>query len=219
MGNVADYLSNNYLQLLKLTVEHVQLSLAAVLCGLLVGVPVGILIARHRRLADPVLWLANAIQTVPALALVGFMMILFGLGKTTSIAVLFFYTLLPIIRSTYTGITSVEPAVVEAALGMGMTRRQILFMVELPLALAVLLVGVRVATVIAIGTATIMSLAGGGGLGYEIFNGLQRTQNLRMIGGAIPAALLAVVADWLIGRLERRLTSPGVSPAAAVKSR
>lgn len=210
LSNFARYLGGNSGRLLGLTWEHLHMSLAAVFFGLLVGIPVGVLIVRYRKLVHPVLWVANAFQTVPALAFVGFLMILFGLGRETGIAVLFFYTLMPIIRATYTGITSVDPAMVEAARGMGMTRWQILRMVQLPMALSVLLVGVRVATVIAIGTATIMSLAGAGGLGYEIFSGIQRVNDVRIVGGAIPAALLAVLTDAVIAWLERRLTSPGL---------
>ncbi|MFO7171864.1 MAG: ABC transporter permease [Bacillota bacterium] len=210
LSEFGSYLVSNADRLLELTVEHLQLSLAAVGFGLLVGIPGGVLMARFRRLVGPVLWVTNALQTVPALALAGFLMILFGLGRGTGIAVLFCYTLMPILRATYTGITSVDPALVEAARGMGMTRWQILRMVQLPLALSVLLVGVRVATVIAIGTATILSLIGAGGLGQEIFAGIRRVSDVRILAGAVPAALLAVLADAGISWLERRLTSPGL---------
>lgn len=210
MSAFASYVAANSDRLLRLTLEHLQLSLAAVALGLVVAVPSGVLVARHRRWAEPVFGLVNALQTVPALALVGFLMILFGLGTTTGIATLFVYTLMPIVRATYTGLTSVPPAVLEAARGMGMTRGQILRMVEIPLALSVVLVGVRVAVVVSIGTATIMSLAGAGGLGYEIFAGIARTNDRMILGGALPVALLAVVANAALARLERRLVSPGL---------
>lgn len=193
------YLGSSSGRLAQLTMEHLQMALAAVFFGLLVGIPVGILIVRYRRLVDPVIGLVSALQTVPALAFVGFVMILFGLGRDTAVAVLFFYTLMPIIRATYTGITSVDPAMVEAARGMGMTRAQILTMVQLPMALSVLLVGVRVATVIAIGTATIMSLVGAGGLGSEIFGGIRRANDVRIVAGALPAALLSCLMPLLAG--------------------
>lgn len=204
------YLTANYDRLLQLTFEHVQLALAAVLLGMVVSIPISILVVRKKRLVGPVFWLVNMFQTIPALALVGFLMIFFGLGRSTGIAVLFFYTLMPIIRATYTGLTSVEPAMLEAARGMGMTRRQILLMIQVPLAMSVVVVGLRIATVIAIGTATIMSLAGAGGLGYEIFNGIARGNDSMLVGAAIPVALLSVAANWALGLLERRLTSPGL---------
>lgn len=204
------YLSSNANKLTGLAVEHLQMALIAVAFGLLVGIPVGVLISRVPLVRTPVLWLANALQTIPALALAGFMMILLGLGRTTAVVVLFFYTLMPIIRSTFTGINSIDAGMLEAARGMGMTRWQILRMVEFPLALSVLLVGVRLATVISIGTASIMSLIGAGGLGYEIFTGIARINDNMIIGGAVLAALLAVAADVLLGALERRLTSPGI---------
>lgn len=210
MSSFVAYLNSNSSKLIGLATEHLQMALTAVGFGLLVGVPVGVLISRVRWLQTPVLWVANALQTIPALAFAGFMMIVLGLGRTTAVVVLFFYTLMPIIRSTFTGITSVDAAMIEAARGMGMTRWQILRIVELPLAFSVLLVGVRLAAVIVIGTASIMSLIGAGGLGYEIFAGISRINDNMIIGGAASAALLAVIADVTLGALERKLTSPGI---------
>jgi len=149
-------------------------------------------------------------QTVPALALTGFVMLLTGLTRSTGIIVLFLYSLMPIIRSTYTGITGVDPALIEAARGMGMTRWQVLRMVQVPLAVSVILVGFRVAMVIAIGTASIMSLAGAGGLGQMIFAGIDRVQDKMILAGALPAVLLAVAAELGIGALEKRLIPRGL---------
>lgn len=206
-------MSDHAPRLLELTGQHLKLALTAVMYALLVGVPIGILISRVKWLAEPVLWVANAFQTIPALAFIGFVMIFLGLTPATGITVLFFYCLMPIIRAAYTGIRSVDPAMIEAGTGMGMTRWQILYMVQLPLALSVMLVGVRLATVIAIGSASIMSLAGAGGLGQEIFAGIDRVQNKMILAGALPAALLAVVAELGIGALERRLIPAGVRRA------
>jgi osmoprotectant transport system permease protein len=202
-------------RILDLTGEHLQLALVAVLYALLAGVPLGVLISRNKRLREPVLWMVNAFQTIPALAFVGFVMLFLGLTRATGITVLFFYCLMPIVRSTYTGITSVDPAMIEAARGMGMTPWQILRMVQLPLALTVILVGVRVATVIAVGTASIMSLAGAGGLGQLIFAGIDRVQDQMILAGALPAALLAVAAEFGIGALERLLTPRGLRTTVA----
>lgn len=209
-------MATNWRHLLELTGQHLQLSLIAVLWALVVGVAAGILISRIKRLAGPVLWVLNIFQTIPALAFIGFVMIFLGLTRSTGITVLFFYALMPIARSTYMGLTQVEPGVMEAARGMGMTPTQILLRVQLPLALPVILVGVRLSTVIAVGSASIMSLAGAGGLGQEIFAGIDRVQNQMILAGALPAALLAVLADVAIGALERLLTPQGVAPGAKV---
>lgn len=212
---ILTYMAQQWPQILRLTAEHLHLALVAVLYALLAGVPLGILISRFRRLAEPVLWVVSAIQTIPALALVGFVMIFTGLTRTTGITVLFLYSLMPIVRSTYTGVTGVDAAMLEAARGMGMTRWQIMRMVQLPLALSVLLVGFRVATVIAIGSAAIMSLAGAGGLGQMIFAGIDRVQDKMILAGALPAAALAVIAELGIGALERRLLPPGLRPVSS----
>lgn len=197
-------------RLTELTGQHLQLALTAVFYALLVGIPFGVLISRYKVMVNPVLWVANSFQTIPALAFIGFVMIFLGLTRATGITVLFFYCLMPIIRSTYTGIIQVDPATIEAARGMGMTRWQILRMVQIPLALSLILVGVRVATVIAIGTAALMSLAGAGGLGQQIFAGIDRVQDKMILSGAIPAALLAIFAEVGIGALERWLTPRGL---------
>ncbi len=201
---------NNSSTLLTQTGEHLQIALVAVFYALLVGIPVGVLISRVKWLVEPVMWVVNAFQTIPALAFVGFVMIFLGLTRETGITVLFFYSLMPIIRATYTGITQVDAGIIEAARGMGMTRMQILRMVQLPLALSVILVGVRVATVVSIGTAAIMSLAGAGGLGQMIFAGIDRVNDKMILAGAIPAALLAILAEVGIGALERLLTPRGL---------
>ncbi|MFZ5823102.1 MAG: ABC transporter permease [Bacillota bacterium] len=217
LQGVGQYMVDQSPRLLELTGQHLELALMGVLYAALVGVPVGYLISRYRRLSEPVLWFANALQTIPALAFVGFVMLFLGLSRETGITVLFFYSLMPIIRATYTGIISVDPAMIEAAHGMGMTRWQILRMVQLPLALAVLLVGIRIAVVIAIGTASIMSLAGAGGLGSEIFAGIDRVQDKMILAGALPAAGLAIFAELGIGALERLFTPRGIRQTGLVR--
>lgn len=205
------YIMGNWQRLVELTGQHLQLSLIAVLLALLVGTVLGVIIVRVRPLAGPVLWVVNVFQTIPALAFIGFVMIFLGLTRATGITVLFFYCLMPIVRSTYTGLTQVEPGVVEAARGMGMTPAQILTRVQLPLALPVILVGVRVSTVIAVGAASIMSLAGAGGLGNEIFAGIDRVQNNMILAGALPAAFLAIMAEVAIGALQKLMTPQGIA--------
>lgn len=156
--------------------------------------------------AKPVMALANVIQTVPSLALFGFLIslpLLGGIGATTAIVALVLYSLLPIVRGTFTGISGVDPAVREAGLGMGLTDRQLLLHVELPLALPVIFSGIRVAAVIAVGVATIAAAIGAGGLGMFIFRGVSMIDNRVILAGAIPAALLALGADWSVGVIER----------------
>lgn len=178
----------------------------------LIGIPLGILITRQANLRQPILGVANVLQTIPSLALFGFLIsvpFIGGIGARTAIIALTVYSLLPIIRNTYTGIVSVDPAIREAGRGMGMTDQQLLFQVEIPLALGVILAGVRVATVIAIGIATIAAAIGAGGLGVFVFRGIAMVNNQLILAGAIPSAVLAVLADWAIGWLERRLMLRG----------
>jgi osmoprotectant transport system permease protein len=173
-----------------------------------IGIPLGILITRRRWLGKPVLGIANIIQTIPSLALFGFLLPAPWIGERAArlaILALTLYALLPLIRNTYTGILSVDPAVIEAGRGMGLTDRQLLWQVQLPLSLSVIIAGVRVAVVISVGTATIAAAVGAGGLGQLIFSGLGMVNNQMILAGAIPAALLAIIADFGLGLLEKRL--------------
>ncbi|MGB3240798.1 MAG: glycine betaine ABC transporter substrate-binding protein [Geitlerinemataceae cyanobacterium] len=182
----------------------------AMVVSISIGLPLGILITRQPKLAQTILGVANAVQTIPSLAIFGFLIsvpFLGGIGKVPAIVALTLYALLPLIRNTYIGINSVDPAIREAGKGMGMTDRQLLFQVEIPLALGVILAGVRVATVISVGIATIAAAIGGGGLGIFIFRGLSTVNNQLILIGAIPATLMALVADFALGYLEKRLTS------------
>lgn len=199
--------------ILHLTVEH--LLLAAVSTGIAValGVPLGIVLTRRPRWRKPVLAFVNVVQTIPSLALFGFLIPIpgiGGIGARTAIVALVLYALLPIVRNTYVGITAVDPHVRFAALAMGMTDRQLLWRVEIPLALSVILAGVRVALVVSIGTATIAAAIGAGGLGVLIFRGVAMVDNTLILAGAVPAALLALVADFALGHVERRLAPKGL---------
>jgi osmoprotectant transport system permease protein len=196
-------------EILGRTLEHLWLVLAAMAIALLIGMPLGIALVRRSTLRRWVLGAANVIQTIPSLALFGFLIpvpFLGGIGATTAIVALMLYALLPILRNTYTGIAGVDPAVLEAARAMGMTSRQVLWQIELPLSMGVILAGVRVATVLCIGVATIAAAVGAGGLGVFIFRGVAMVNNSVILAGAIPAALLAIGADLLLGVVERKLT-------------
>jgi osmoprotectant transport system permease protein len=202
-------------EVVALTLEHLFLVGVSIGIALILGVPLGILLTRKPALSKPVLGFANIMQTVPSLALFGFLipinLVLFdvrvvgGIGARTAIVALVLYALLPIIRNTFTGISGVDPAIREAGRGMGMTDRQLLFQVELPLALGVIIAGVRVATVICVGTATIAAAIDAGGLGRYIFRGLRANDNVLILAGAVPAALIALIADLFLGSLERAI--------------
>jgi len=192
-------------EILQHTLEHLFLVGMAIGIAILVGIPLGILITRRTSLRQPVLGIANILQTIPSLALFGLLIpvpIIGGIGVVPAIVALTLYSFLPIIRNTYTGITGVDPAIREAGRGMGMTDRQLLLQVEIPLALGVILAGVRVATVIAIGIATIAAAIGAGGLGVFIFRGIAVVNNQLLLAGAVPAAAIALLADFTIGWLE-----------------
>jgi len=196
-------------EILARTIEHLWLVAAAMSVAVLIGMPLGIALVGRRALRRWVLGGANIVQTIPSLALFGFLIpvpLLGGLGSTTAIVALTLYALLPILRNTFAGISGVDPAVLEAARAMGMTPRQMLWQVQLPLAIGVIMAGVRVATVVTIGVATIAAAIGAGGLGVFIFRGVAMASNPVLLAGALPAALLAVAADLLLGSLEHRLT-------------
>ena len=190
-------------KLLEQTLTHIGLTFVSLLAALLIGVPLGILIARQKRLASSVLGVAGVLQTVPSVALLGFLIPLLGIGIGPALVALFLYALLPIIRNTYVGITEVSPSVIEAARGVGMTDSQILTQVKLPLALPVIFAGVRTATVINVGVATLAAYVAAGGLGEFIFGGIALSNVNMMLAGAIPAALLAVGFDFGLARLQK----------------
>jgi osmoprotectant transport system permease protein len=202
--NLFEFITHNWRDLLTLAGEHLRLVAEAMAFALMVGIPLGVLLTRRKFLQRPVLGLASVFQTVPSLALFGFLIPLpfGGIGARSAVIALVLYALLPVLRNTVTGIEGVDKNVREAAVAMGMTARQILWQVELPLAASVILAGVRVATVISIGVTTIAAAIGAGGLGTYIFRGLRQNDNTLILAGAVPAALMALAADWLIGRLE-----------------
>jgi osmoprotectant transport system permease protein len=203
------FLSQERAEILSSTLEHLWLVVAAMGLAIVIGLPLGIVLVRRRALRRWILGGANIIQTIPSLALFGFLIpvpFIGGIGASTAIVALALYALLPIVRNTYTGIAGVDPAVLESARAMGMTPNQTLWQVELPLSMGVILAGIRTATVITIGVATIAAAIGAGGLGVFIFRGVAMASNAVILAGAIPAALLAIVADLLLGLLERRLT-------------
>ncbi len=197
-------------EILDLTLDHLTLVLISMAIAIGLAVPAGILITRRARWRPWLVGFANVMQTIPSLALFGFLIpvpFIGGIGKRTAIVALVLYALLPILRNTMVGILGVDPAVRESAIAMGMTGRQLLWRVEVPLAARTILAGIRVATVTTIGTATIAAAIGGGGLGVFIFRGIASVDSTQILAGAVPAAIIALLADGLLGWAERRWTT------------
>src|SRR5712672_1487252 len=206
--NVWQFFASHRVEILAATREHLILVLVSMIIAVAVAVPLGLALVTHPRLRSSALALASVFQTIPSLALFGFLIplpFLGGIGMRTAIVALVLYAILPILRNTYVGLTGIDPAILEAAEAMGMTEQQILFRVRLPLATSFILAGIRTATVITIGVATIAAAIGAGGLGTFIFRGVAMVSDAVILAGAIPAALLALLADFLLGLLERRL--------------
>ncbi|NCD06283.1 MAG: ABC transporter permease [Spirochaetia bacterium] len=205
-----DFIINNWSMILDKSLEHVSLSFSAVILACVVGIPVGFLIVNHAKAARVVIGVANIIQTIPSLAMFAFAMPIFGIGSKPAIFALFLYALLPIIKNTLIGIKNVDPAIIKAATGMGMTKTQIMFKVEIPLAISVIMGGVRIAAVTCIGITTIATLIAAGGLGDLIYRGLSTFNQPMILTGAILSAVLALFVDFLLGLVEKALTSKGL---------
>jgi osmoprotectant transport system permease protein len=203
--DIVIYMVNNWGRLLELTIDHILMVIYGLFLAIVVGVPLGILCAKNEKLAPIILSIANIIQIIPSLALLAILMLYFGLGFTTVVIGLFLYSLLPIIRNTYVGLKEVDEHVLEAGTGVGMTPMQLLTKIQLPLSLPFMMAGLRVAAVIAVGVASIAPYIGGDGLGREIVAGINKRDEIKIYAGAIPAALLAIIADLILGKMERRM--------------
>ncbi|APC48866.1 choline ABC transporter permease [Virgibacillus halodenitrificans] len=205
-----EFLSNHGIELLIKTGEHLYISFVAILLGVVVAVPLGILFSRIPKMADRLISFVGILQTIPSLAILAFFIPLLGVGKLPAILALFFYSLLPILRNTYIGIQGVNASVREAGKGMGMSNWQSIMKLELPLALPVIMAGIRLSTVYLIGWATLAAFIGGGGLGDFIFDGLNLYQPVLIIAGTVPATILALLADRLLAIVEQKLTPTGM---------
>lgn len=200
--SLIQYIIENQSQILSLLIEHIKLTVISVGMAILIGVPLGILISYVSKISKPILSLANVIQAIPSMALLGFMIPFLGIGTLPAIVAVILYSLLPIIKNTYTGIENITPQTLEAAKGIGLTPFQILTKVQIPLALPVIMAGVRIASVTAVGLMTMAAFIGAGGLGYLVFSGIRTLNNNQILAGAIPACLLALFVDFLIGIVE-----------------
>lgn len=202
--------------LLFKTWEHIYISLISVTLGVLVAVPLGFMLSRIPKVADKFMSFVGIIQTFPTLAVLAFFIPILGIGKVPAIVALFLYSLLPILRNTYTGIQSLDKNLIEAGLGMGMKNLERIFMVELPLALPIIMAGIRLSTVYLIGWATLAAYIGAGGLGDFIFDGLNLFKPEFILAGAIPTTILALLTDYFLGKLETNMTPKGMRDSNTV---
>lgn len=200
------YMIQNKEQILSLVTEHIELTAIAVGCSILVGVPLGILISYVKNLNKPVLGVANVVQAIPSMALLGLSIPMLGIGTLPAVVMVIIYSLLPIIKNTFTGINSISPEMVEAAKGIGLTKAQVLFKVKIPLALPIIMAGVRISAVTAVGLMTMAAFIGAGGLGYLVFSGIRTVNNAQILAGAIPSCILALLVDYLAGLIEKLVT-------------
>lgn len=216
-----EFIAHNYRQIFFLLGVHIQLTVISVGLAVLIGVPLGIMITHYKRLDRPVLGTANLVQAIPSMALLGFAVPFLGIGAIPAVAVVILYSLLPIIKNTYTGIENINPQMVEAARGIGLTNFQVLWRVQIPLALPVIMAGVRISAVTAVGLMTIAAFIGAGGLGFLVFSGIRTVNNNQILAGAIPACVLALSVDFLIGKIEKLATPKGMqlSTASAQKKK
>ncbi len=208
--SILSYFVNNPLLILKLTLQHIEITVIAVSISTIIGVAVGILITRFKRASAPVIGIAGVIYTIPSLALFGMLIPFIGIGIKPALIALILYSQLALIRNTFVGILNIDPAIREAGKGMGMSRWQFLRMVELPVALPVIMAGIRTAAVMNIGTATIAAYIGAGGLGWLIFRGIASVNTEQIVAGALPVTLLAIGVDYVFVLMERVLTPAGL---------
>ncbi|MBH1941965.1 ABC transporter permease subunit [Mobilitalea sibirica] len=201
-----DYLVQSRNQIFSLTIEHIKLTVISVGFAILIGVPLGILISYVKKLNKPVLGTANVIQAIPSMALLGFAIPFLGIGTVPAVVMVILYSLLPIIKNTFTGIQNINPPTLEAAKGIGLTKLQILRKVQIPLALPVIMAGVRISAVTAVGLMTMAAFIGAGGLGFLVFSGIRTVNNNQILAGAIPACILALLVDYLVGLIEKLVT-------------
>ena len=201
--NTFQYFAQNTGQILKCFLEHIQLTGIAVCISLLIGVPLGILICRFEKLSKLILGLSNVVQAIPSMALLGFLIPVLGIGVKPAIVAVILYSLLPIIKNTYTGILNIDKDMIESATGIGLTKWQVLRKIQIPLALPMIMAGVRISAVTAVGLVTIAAFIGAGGLGFLVFSGIRTVNNNQILAGAIPACLLALIVDYIVGVVEK----------------
>ena len=205
-----EFISVRYPQILHLLGEHIRITFEALLWAIVIGVPIGIVISTNKRLSKSVMGVINAIQAIPSLALLGFLIPIAGVSEKTAIILVVLYAILPIVKNTYVGLTNVSVDILQVAKSMGMTKWQILSHVQIPMALPVIMAGVRISAVNSVGLVTIASYAGGKGLGFLVYSGINTVDTNMILVGAIPAALLALLLDFVIERIEKAVVPAGI---------
>lgn len=209
------FVNENFAEILTSLLQHIYLVVLSVLIGILFSLPAGILLSRHKKVAGKVLAAVSIVQTIPGLVMLGLALIVFGVGNVPALVVLSIYSVLPILRNTYTGLTEVQPGLIEAGRGIGMTWPQLLFRVQLPLAIPSIISGVQISTVYIVSWAALAGLIGAGGLGDLIWTGLSTYNTNYILAGAIPSALLAFLFSGLIGGIQRLTTPRGLRRSKA----
>ncbi len=205
-------------KIIELTIQHMTLTAGAILIAILIGVPLGIIICRVKPLRKIILGFVNLVQAVPSMALLGLLVPVLGIGSKPAIFMVVVYSLLPIVKNTYIGISGIDPVILESAKGIGLTKNQTLFKIQLPLALPIIMGGVRISAVTAVGLMTLAAFIGGGGLGYLVFLGVGTVNNTMILQGAIPACILALVVDYIFGKIEKAVSAKGLDPRAPKKN-
>lgn len=206
MSEFFNYISVNSYRIVSLLWQHIYLTVLAVAIAAVIGIPLGILISRTKRLAKPIIGFANIVQAIPSLAMLGFLIPFLGIGSRPAIVMVVLYSLLPIVKNTFTGLTNIDRDIMEAARGIGLTNGQIMRKIQLPLAMPVIMAGVRIAAVTAVGLMTIAAFIGAGGLGFLVYSGVATVDNNMILAGAIPACILALLIDYLVGIVEKKLS-------------
>lgn len=211
MSNFISFLIERKDQIIELLMQHIILTLIAIIIAIIIGIPLGILVSRYKSLRKGILGIINIIQSIPSMALLGLLIPLLGIGSVPAITAVVLYSLLPIVKNTYTALSNINPDIIEAARGMGLTKRQVLVKIKIPLSLGVIMAGVRISAVTSVGLMTLAAFIGAGGLGNLVFTGVQTVNNNMILAGAIPACLLALFIDFLFGKIEVAVVPKGIS--------
>ena len=205
-----EFVINRHERIISLFLEHSRITFEALAIAILIGVPIGIIISANKNLSKLVMTIINAVQAIPSLALLGFLIPLVGVSEKTAIILVVMYAILPIVKNTFVGLINISPDLIEVASGIGMTKKQVLFRVQIPMAMPVIMAGVRISAVNSVGLVTIASYAGGKGLGFLVYSGINTVDVNMILAGAIPAALLALAMDFVVGKIEKILVPIGI---------
>ncbi|MGL5084816.1 MAG: ABC transporter permease, partial [Clostridium sp.] len=211
MNSFFEFIITRKEEILNLFIQHIYLTFGAILAAIIIGIPLGIIITKVKPLQKPISGFINIIQAVPSMALLGLLIPILGIGSVPAITMVVLYSLLPIVKNTYTGLTNIDPNILESARGMGLTSKQTLKLVQMPLALPLIMSGVRISAVTAVGLMTLAAFIGGGGLGYLVYSGIQTANNNMILAGAIPSCILALLIDFLFSKIESIITPNGLN--------